>query len=221
VYLSDGGHFENLGVYELVRRRCRLIVAIDASADRQFDFGDLGNVVRKCGTDLNIEIEIKVGQIELQKQSEFSQAHCVTGKIRYDKVDQGAPAGTLLYIKPSLLGTEFADILNYRKTNKAFPNQSTADQWFDETQFEAYRSLGYHIGKDALEQAVGDVEKNKLGGDDIAALCEALHAIWDRADQEAAAARPLRLVVYRGPSQRRKAIQPAANERRHEERRQA
>jgi hypothetical protein len=221
VYLSDGGHFENLGVYELVRRRCRLIVAIDASADRQFDFGDLGNVVRKCGTDLNIEIEIKVGQIELQKQSEFSQAHCVTGKIRYDKVDQGAPAGTLLYIKPSLLGTEFADILNYRKTNKAFPNQSTADQWFDETQFEAYRSLGYHIGKDALEQAVGDVEKNKLGGDDIAALCEALHAIWDRADQEAAAARPLRLVVYRGPSQRRKANQPAANERRHEERRQA
>jgi hypothetical protein len=223
VYLSDGGHFENLGIYELVRRRCRLIVAVDASADRQFDFGDLGNAIRKCGTDLHVEIEIKVGQIDLQ-QSEFSKAHCVTGSIRYDKVDEDAKPGTLLYIKPSLIGTEFADLLNYRKTNKGFPHQSTSDQWFDETQFEAYRMLGYQIGKEALEHAVDDVAKNKLKGQDIAALCEALHAIWDRAGDEAAAARkpvgPLKLVQYRGLSDRRKpGAPPPANDQRGEPRR--
>ena len=228
VYLSDGGHFENLGVYELVRRRCRLIVAVDAGADRAFDFADLGNVIRKCGTDLHIEIEIKVGQIDLQPPSGLSRAHCVTGKIRYDKVDQGAPAGTLLYIKPSLLGTEFADILNYRKTNKFFPHQATSDQWFDETQFETYRSLGYHIGKEALAKAAAASGRDAREQHRIDALCEALHAVWDRAEEPATppSMRPLTLVPYRSEHQRRKPdapadTQPVANERRQFERRQA
>lgn len=225
VYLSDGGHFENLGIYELVRRRCRLIVAIDASADRQFAFDDLGNAIRKCGTDLHVEIEIKVGQIALQQQSEFSKAHCVTGSIRYDKIDKGAVPGTLLYIKPSLLGTEFADLLNYRKTNSGFPHQSTADQWFDETQFEAYRALGYQSGKEALAQAVADVARNKLNGQDIQALCDALRATWGRADEQARAARragaPLKLVQYRGLSDRRSGSNaaPPSNDKRFMERR--
>jgi hypothetical protein len=178
VYLSDGGHFENLGIYELVRRRCRLIVVIDAGADGHFDFEDLGNAIRKCGTDLYVDIEIDVGKIDLAKPAEFSRSHCVTGRIRYDKVDRGAPVGTLLYIKPSLLGTEFADVLNYRKTNKTFPHQPTADQWFDETQFETYRSLGYNIGKIALEKSARAAWMDSLDGHDILLLCEALQAYW-------------------------------------------
>ena len=47
VYLSDGGHFENLGLYEMLRRRCRFIVVIDAGCDPDFTFEDLGNAVRK------------------------------------------------------------------------------------------------------------------------------------------------------------------------------
>lgn len=178
VYLSDGGHFENLGIYELVRRRCRLIVVVDAGADGQFDFEDLGNAVRKCTTDLSVEIEIDVGKIDLLQPAQFSRSHCVTGTIRYDKVDEGAPVGTLLYIKPSLLGTEYADVLNYRKTNKTFPHQPTADQWFDEAQFETYRSLGYSIGKIALERAANAALKNALDRHDIESLCDALHANW-------------------------------------------
>jgi hypothetical protein len=208
VYLSDGGHFENLGIYELVRRRCRLIVVVDAGADGQFDFEDLGNAIRKCGTDLYVEVEIDVGKIDLLKSAEFSRAHCVTGTIRYDKVDRGAPVGTLLYIKPSLLGTEFADVLNYRKTNKTFPHQPTADQWFDETQFETYRSLGYNIGKIVLEKAAGAALKNALGRHDIMSLCDALQANWpshaaDNADLQTTMA-PLRLVPDdRAPNNRR------------------
>ena len=208
VYLSDGGHFEHLGIYELARRRCRLIVIVDAGADGQFDFEDLGNAIRKCGTDLYVEVEIDVGKIDFFKSAEFSRSHCVTGTIRYDKVDKGAPVGTLLYVKPPLLGTEFADVLNYRKTNKTCPHQPTADQWFDETQFETYRSLGYNIGKIVLEKAAGAALKNALGRHDIMSLCDALQANWPAqasadADLPATMA-PLRLVLdNRAPNNRR------------------
>lgn len=210
VYLSDGGHFENLGIYELVRRRCRLIVVVDAGADGQFDFADLGNAIRKCGTDLHVEVEIDVGVIDLLKPAEFSRSHCVTGTIRYDKVDQDAPVGTLLYIKPSLLGTEFADVLNYRKTNKTFPHQSTADQWFDETQFETYRSLGYNIGKIALAKVAGAAKKNALGRHDIVSLCDALRANWSDRDlgkEDPEEAGKLRLVENRRWEHRRQTQQ--------------
>ncbi|MGB4914087.1 MAG: hypothetical protein WBO95_18545, partial [Candidatus Dechloromonas phosphoritropha] len=153
VYLSDGGHFENLGIYELVRRRCRLIVVVDASADGQLNFEDLGNAIRKCYTDFGVEVEIDVGRIDRERDAEFSRAYCVAGTVHYGKVDRDAPDGTLLYIKPSLIGKEMADVLNYRKTDPCFPHQSTADQWFDETQFESYRSLGYRIGSVALRDA--------------------------------------------------------------------
>lgn len=215
LYLSDGGHFENLGIYELVRRRCRLIVVVDAGADGQFDFGDLGNAIRKCATDLNIEVEIDVGKIDLVQQNEFSKAHCTTGRIRYDKVDTDGEVGTLLYIKPSLLGTEYADILNYRKTNKGFPHQSTLDQWFDEDQFETYRSLGYSTGKIVLATAVAAAKQKAAAPGqvsdaamvDIACLCDMLKANWAGAlhtEEDKAAARRLYLVTERRNGERRR-----------------
>jgi hypothetical protein len=114
-------------------------------------FEDLGNAIRKCATDLHIDIEIDVGNIECIEPTPYSRAYCVEGKIRYSHADAGKSDGRLLYIKPCLLGDERADIKNYKKTNEDFPHQSTADQWFDETQFESYRSLGYQIGKSALD----------------------------------------------------------------------
>ena len=183
VYLSDGGHFENLGLYELVRRRCRLIVVIDAGADGAMNFEDLGNAIRKCYTDLRIEIDIDVGAIDREPTAEFSKAHCVAGKILYGKVDRGAPDGTLLYIKPSLTGKELADVLNYRKTDPSFPHQGTVDQWFDETQFESYRSLGYHIGTTAMDKFASASEINTVEPirHDIAKLCAAIEQKWDSA----------------------------------------
>ena len=163
----------------MLRRRCRLVVVVDAGADGHFDFEDLGNAIRKCATDLHIEVEIDVSKIDLAKPAEFSRSHCVTGRIRYDKVDNNAPIGTLLYIKPSLLGTEYADVLNYRKINKTFPHQPTADQWFDETQFETYRSLGYRIGNIALEKAAGAAWREDFDDHDILSLCKALQENWD------------------------------------------
>ena len=145
LYLSDGGHFENLGIYELVRRRCKLIVAIDASEDEKSNFDDLGDSIRKCYTDFGIPIDINVNQIRADGPNKLSKSHYAIGKIHYEYADVGGAQGILLYIKASLSGNEPADILNYAKREPSFPNQSTADQWFDESQFETYRKLGHHI----------------------------------------------------------------------------
>ena len=145
LYLSDGGHFENLGIYELVRRRCKLIVAIDASEDEKSNFDDLGDSIRKCYTDFGIPIDINVNLIRADGPNKLSESHYAIGKIHYEYADVGGAQGILLYIKASLSGNEPADILNYAKREPSFPNQSTADQWFDESQFETYRKLGHHI----------------------------------------------------------------------------
>jgi predicted acylesterase/phospholipase RssA len=173
VYLSDGGHFENLGIYELVRRRCRLIVAVDVASDRLLAFEDLGNAIRKCATDLHVTIDLDVSRMELVKGTDLCGASCAAGTIRYSHVDVGGVDGTLLYIKPAIVGTENADVLNYRKAHPDYPHQSTADQWFDEAQFESYRALGYHIAKDALARTA---EVSKVPGQrrNVDTMCEDL-----------------------------------------------
>jgi hypothetical protein len=156
VYLSDGGHFENLGIYELVRRRCRYIIACDAGADPELTFEDLGNAIEKCRSDFGIDIEIDVDAIRRSKETGYSETHCAFGKIRYDRVHGGGghdSVGTLLYIKASLTGEEPADVEHYADEHPEFPHQTTVDQFFDESQFESYRALGKHIAEEVLNGA--------------------------------------------------------------------
>ncbi len=150
VNLSDGGHFENLGIYELVRRRCKVIIASDAGADPGYAFEDLGNAVRKCRTDFGVDIEIDPRAI-IPRTGGLSMHHCAVGIVRYPETpEEPASQGQILYIKSSLSGDESSDILQYKAQCPDFPQQSTADQWFDESQFESYRKLGEHIGEIVL-----------------------------------------------------------------------
>ncbi len=146
VYLSDGGHFENLGLFEMVLRRCRFIVVVDAGADPNYTKEDLGNAVRKIRIDLGIPIEFPEfpDGVPTDPSLGVKARHCALGEIDYGCVDPGAEKGRLLYIKPLLTGDEPADVLNYYSANTEFPQQSTTDQWFDESQFESYRRLGAH-----------------------------------------------------------------------------
>ena len=59
IQVSDGGHFENLALYEMVMRRCHRIVVVDGGADPKFELEDLGNAVRKVRIDLGIQIEFR------------------------------------------------------------------------------------------------------------------------------------------------------------------
>lgn len=153
VYLSDGGHFENLGLYELVKRRCRFILASDAGADKSLAFDDLGSAIRKCRSDMGIEIKLKTDRIFASGTPPFSKWHCAIADICYSGSDPDAKDGTLVYIKSSLTSDEPADVLNYKSQKDDFPHQSTADQWFTESQFESYRALGQHIVETVLHGA--------------------------------------------------------------------
>jgi len=141
VYLSDGGHFENLGLYEMVRRRCRTIVVVDGGCDPDFQYADLGNALRKIRIDLRVPIEFPGGGVSTLRAR---GRRCVVGTVKYPEVDGTGTDGTIVYLKPMLVGTEPPDVTSYAATSPAFPHQSTADQWFDESQTESYRMLGLH-----------------------------------------------------------------------------
>lgn len=151
VYLSDGGHFENLGLYELVRRRCRYILVSDAACDPKLACRDLANAVEKCRTDFGIEIEIDVQPIR------DGRACWRAGTIHYRRRDgKGAEDGVLVYLKSSMLPNRQKDsapplyVSAYGEERPAFPHETTADQWFSESQFKAYRGLGQYLAETAL-----------------------------------------------------------------------
>jgi hypothetical protein len=160
VYLSDGGHFENLAVYELVRRGCRLIVACDASCDGKYGFGDLHNAIERCRTDFGVEIEVDTCDLKPDDDG-ISRSHFAVGKIHYvPGSDKAEDDGILIYLKPAILADDPADVLGYKATNPHFPHDTTANQWFDEAHFENYRALGEATGSAAcgtIKDSVGKV----------------------------------------------------------------
>jgi hypothetical protein len=140
-YLSDGGHFENLGLYEMVRRRCHLILVSDAGCDPDSHFADLGMAVRKIWIDLGIRVVINTSPIASRVKADPASRFWAIGQIHYPEPD--APVGTLIYIKPTYhAATAPIDVRAYAELETTFPHQSTGDQWFSESQFESYRRLG-------------------------------------------------------------------------------
>jgi hypothetical protein len=186
-YLSDGGHFENLGGYELIRRRLQTIILVDAEADPDYHLQGLAGLIRKARIDFGAEVrfldeeeldglldddtrryvgslaELRRGRwtnepfdepslktrrrprqvLDPPDRRRFSRAHAALARICYDGSPR--PGSWLLYIKATLTGDEPADLLEYHANHPDFPHQTTADQFFDEAQWESYRRLGEHI----------------------------------------------------------------------------
>lgn len=184
-YLSDGGHFENTGAYELVRRRVPFIICSEAGQDPRYQFADFADLVRKARTDFGAEIEVVRRRTDgvnddpgvthpLPRLEDFvhpdlldvigspddfpplpedpddtsviptyAKRHALLARVHYLDNDQFS---WLLLIKPSLMGDEAMDVIQYQRTHPLFPQEPTADQFFDEAQWESYRKLGEHIG---------------------------------------------------------------------------
>lgn len=161
VYLSDGGHFENLGVYELFRRRCRYIVAVSAdieSIEGTDAMGNLGTALRMARVDFGVEVHLPSLKPLLRNQETGRVlSYFAVGEIRYPSaVPDGAPAetGTFVLIKTGLVEESMtADLMQYLAGNPAFPYDSTLDQQYDQPQFESYRHLGYLAGRTMCRKA--------------------------------------------------------------------
>lgn len=150
VYLSDGGHFENLGLYELVRRKCRYIVISDGSRDQNSLFDDLGNAIEKCRRDFGVEISLLIDPLTRKKEHgdlRLSDSNFAVGTITYP---ENKTTGVLLYLKATITGKEPNDVLAYARTNSGFPHDYTSNQFFNESQFEAYRALGQFTAERAI-----------------------------------------------------------------------
>jgi hypothetical protein len=150
--LTDGGHIENLGIYELLKRGCQLIVAIDAEADPEMAFASLLRLERYARIDLGVRIVLPWEAIaDASREADAAAAagqrrcrfgpHCAVGRVIYEN---GAE-GLLVYFKASLTGDEKDYILDYKRRNADFPHETTGDQFFTEEQFENYRALGFHM----------------------------------------------------------------------------
>lgn len=170
IYLTDGGHIENLGVYELFRRRCKLIIAIDVEADPDMSFGSLVKLERYARIDFGLRIDLPWAAIRDATREASAQIgesggvtpdqaphgpHCALGTIYYPRktgeTDDTNSTGVLLYIKSSLTGDENDYVVDYKRRNPSFPHETTLDQLFTEEQFEVYRDLGFHAVNSAFK----------------------------------------------------------------------
>jgi hypothetical protein len=166
--ISDGGHFENLAAYELVKRRCKVIIISDGECDPKLQFEGLGTLIRMCEVDSDIgaKIDIDVRSIHPESESVWSRSRCAVGKIKYGKDENGKeiPDGWLIYIKASMNGQEDTTVMQYKATHPTFPHESTGDQFYGEDQFESYRSLG----RDITAKLFGKVPIKNRSMDEIA-----------------------------------------------------
>jgi hypothetical protein len=147
VNLSDGGHIENLAVYELLRRRTKFIICIDGEADPDFTFQGLMTITRHAQLDFGIRIDSSLDDIRPHPETKLSRSHYHLSRIHYPPIPEDelpAATGLLLYLKLSVTGNESELIRRYRHNNPDFPHQTTLDQFFDQEQFESYRQLGTH-----------------------------------------------------------------------------
>ncbi len=160
VFLTDGGHIENLGVYELLRRRCRIIVAVDGEAGPDMTSSSLVQLQRFARIDLGTIIAMDwqpiadgtiatSEAIKNKKRDPKPGPHVALGHIDYPPPTGGAERemGVLIYIKASLSGDENDYVTAYKAGHPAFPHETTMEQLFSEEQFECYRALGEHIGR--------------------------------------------------------------------------
>ncbi len=165
VQLSDGGHFENLAIYELIRRKVDFLWVSDAGQDGGFSFEDLSNAIERVRVDFGVNIRFPYdahdlthlipGSVEAEGKAsqnfaaeyQLATRGYAIGIIQYPAGPGGERVedGTIVYVKSTLTRFLPGDLYGYKARNADFPHQTTLDQFFDEEQFEAYRELGYRL----------------------------------------------------------------------------
>ena len=171
--VTDGGHYENLGLVEALRRRCTEIYCIDASGDTPPTAGTFEQAITLAYAELGVRITLDSDDvwrlvpgsgkaIDVSSSLEglnkrLSERSVVTASICYppeSELPDGHRHGILVFAKALLTRDATYDVLSYAARNEAFPHDTTGDQFFDDGKFTAYAALGRHIGGKAQEAMV-------------------------------------------------------------------
>ena len=170
LYVTDGGHYENLGLVELLRRGCSEIYCLDASglSSDGAEFESLGEAITLARSELGIEIEFagedgeqdddsaSPADMVPDKETHFAKRDVVTATIRFpvdhDAADDEEPViGKLVYVRNALTGEVPWDVRAHHEADPRFPNNSTVDQLYTDQKFEAYRVLGSRAAERATK----------------------------------------------------------------------
>lgn len=143
LYVSDGGHYENLGLVELLRRGCTEIYCMDAAGDKEDTFFTLGEALELARTELQVQIDIRPDALRPDPKTGRPTTDFAVGSFKYPN----GVLGILVYGKANVTDEAPWDVRAFREKDRRFPNHGTIDQFFDEQKFEAYRTLGYSTAK--------------------------------------------------------------------------
>jgi hypothetical protein len=161
INITDGGHTgDNGGLCPLFKRRCRVIIAGDASLDPDYKGEQLYKVLNQVKTDEGIEVEIDIqgikpeGGKEGDQERGYSKHHFAVGKIDYPETESAPKSdGWLIYFKPAVCESDPGWIKYYHEMYKEYPHPDTSDQFYNEEQLEAQRMLG----EESVIIAFGDI----------------------------------------------------------------
>jgi hypothetical protein len=177
VYLTDGGHYENLGLVELIRRGCREIYCFDASGDRPDTFGTLADAMRLARAELDVEIQLDTTAMLTPNSEGLSPLGVWVATVRFP--GEAEPTGWLVLAKLSVPATAPLDIIDLARSLPSFPNHPTADQLYTDQKFEAYRALGHHLGQQAAALA-NDLRRRRRAGRSVLQAVEDVSRAWSK-----------------------------------------
>ncbi len=159
IYVSDGGHWENLGLVELLRRGCTEVWCLSAAGDGADRFTTLGQAFALARAELGVEVQVDLTPLRAGPSPDAATsadplvgagrlaAHgAVLGSIAYPD----GTRGRIVIVETALTADLPWAVRAYAEATADFPDVSTGDQLFDHQQFEAYRALGHHQVRQAV-----------------------------------------------------------------------
>ena len=195
---TDGGHYDNLGLVEMLRRRCKRIYCIDASGAGPPLDDTLAGAITLAREELGVEITLTKAALDLvpggrdplepadslaDLNKRLSSSAVTIGNITYPKLaGYGQAHGKLVFAQAVLTPDMPYQLLDFPQDDVGFPHDSTADQWFNAAQFDAYQQLGHIIGQAAARAevhlpAIGLAFLSAEGSASVQAVEDAIDAI--------------------------------------------
>ncbi|MEP3046352.1 MAG: hypothetical protein ABJL55_01025 [Roseibium sp.] len=169
--ISDGGHFDNSGLYELFRRKVEFILFVDGGQDPGYKFENFINLLRRVQEDFpSVDFEAaregrsRLDDLVATEDSVFPYGRKVSNSassvidFHYTDADGNKTPATLVYLKLTMIKDLPDAVKGYQAAKEKFPHDPTIDQFFDPAQFSAYLEIGRCLANDMIKNVKSDAE---------------------------------------------------------------